>query len=116
VPSVPRVILCGSLSHGNRSRECLLRDIEHFDPVVAGIGDVDFVPLRIEQHVLQASAPLGLGGQRVNDAALVGLPVIHIHADHVRQVMASFDASVTLNGRAAGGAGVGSRCWSPPAG
>ena len=87
------------LSDGDRVDEALLLDVEDFDAVVAGIGDVDAAARLVEQDVLQAFCAVGLVGIGIDHAALVGLPVVHVHADHVGgMLIASGEDSVTLNG------------------
>ena len=75
----------------------LLGDVEDLDPVVAGVGDVDAPARFVEQNVLQAFVAGGVaacavrirvqgGGYRVDHAALIALPVVHVDADGVGDV------------------------------
>ena len=86
----------GQLAHWDRAKELPLTNVEDLNAVVAGIGDVQHAARFIEHQVPQSFIALavgirlvwsrrvvGCGRHRVDDAALVWLTVIHVHADVV---------------------------------
>ena len=74
------------LSYVDRIDEPLLFNVEHLNPVVSGIADVDLAARLIEHDVLQRLAIIQAGRHREYNALLILLPVVHVDANYIREI------------------------------
>jgi hypothetical protein len=86
--------LVRKLTDRDRIEETLLDGIENFDAVVAGVGNVHAIARFVQHDVFETLRVAGSadwsrvrnGGDGINDAALIALPVIHVDANGGRDV------------------------------